>query len=180
MPVSDAGDSMSIGLGISGGRLAAIFGAAALAAVAFQAPAQAEDIVASLPAAPAVEALEEPPISVVARIDLSEQHMYVYVNDVFMYRWPVSTARARYVTPRGFYKAEWLSRYHRSRKYDWAPMPWSVFFYKGYAIHGTTEIKRLGRPASHGCVRLHPDNAKVFFELVKLRGLDQTLISVVR
>jgi hypothetical protein len=66
---------MSIGLGISGGRLAAIFGAAALAAVAFQAPAQAEDIVASLPAAPAVEALEEPPISVVARIDLSEQHM---------------------------------------------------------------------------------------------------------
>jgi len=59
-------------------------------------------------------------------------------------------------------------------------MPWSVFFYKGYAIHGTTEIKRLGRPASHGCVRLHPDNAKVFFELVKSKGLDSTLISVVR
>jgi hypothetical protein len=171
---------MSSGLGMRGGRLAAIFAAAAFVAVAFHAPAEAEQVVASLPAAPLEQATETPPISVVARIDLSEQHMYVYVDDVFKYRWPVSTARARYVTPRGFYKAEWLSRYHRSRKYDWAPMPWSVFFYKGYAIHGTTEIKRLGRPASHGCVRLHPDNAKIFFELVKSKGLDATLISVVR
>ncbi len=168
---------MSSGLGIRGGRLAAIFGVAALLISAFQ--AQAEDVIASLPGA-LIEEAAEPQVAVVARIDLSEQHMYVYIDDVFMYRWPVSTARARYVTPRGFYKAEWLSRYHRSRKYDWAPMPWSVFFYKGYAIHGTTEIKRLGRPASHGCVRLHPDNAKVFFELVKSKGLEQTLISVVR
>jgi hypothetical protein len=171
---------MNPGLGMSGRRFAAIVVAAAFVAVAFHAPAEAEQVVASLPAAPLEQAAETAPVSVVARIDLSEQHMYVYVDDVFMYRWPVSTARARYVTPRGFYKAEWLSRYHRSRKYDWAPMPWSVFFYKGYAIHGTTEIKRLGRPASHGCVRLHPDNAKIFFELVKERGLDRTLISVVR
>ena len=171
---------MSSGLGIRGGRLAAIFGVAAFVAAACNAPAQAEDRLASLPDAPAEQVAAPPPVSVVARIDLSEQHMYVYIDDVFMYRWPVSTARARYVTPRGFYNAEWLSRYHRSRKYDWAPMPWSVFFYKGYAIHGTTEIKRLGRPASHGCVRLHPDNAKVFFELVKSKGLDSTLISVVR
>jgi len=180
MSVSDAGDSMRSGLGTSGGRFAAIFGAAILAVVALQTQVQAEEMLASLPAAPLEQTAEPPPIAVVARIDLSEQHMYVYVDDVFMYRWPVSTARARYVTPRGFYKAEWLSRYHRSRKYDWAPMPWSVFFYKGYAIHGTTEIKRLGRPASHGCVRLHPDNAKIFFELVKSKGLDSTLISVVR
>ena len=141
----------------------------------------AGEMIASLPSAVAgVEAPAPRTISIVARIDLSEQQMHVYIDDRFAYRWPVSTARARYVTPIGFYQAEWLSRYHRSRKYDWAPMPWSVFFHRGYAIHGTTEIKNLGRPASHGCVRLHPDNAKIFFELVKSYGLDATLISVVR
>jgi len=170
---------MSLGPGGSGGRLATILGATLLVAT-MHLPARAGEMLASLPNAPIEAAADGPAVSVVARIDLSEQRMYVYVDDVFMYRWPVSTARARYVTPRGFYKAEWLSRYHRSRKYDWAPMPWSVFFYKGYAIHGTTEIRNLGRPASHGCVRLHPDNAKIFFELVKERGLDRTLISVVR
>jgi lipoprotein-anchoring transpeptidase ErfK/SrfK len=150
-------------------------------ALAFGNQARAEDVMASLPDGPPGGEVAAPrTISVVARIDLSEQQMYVYVDDQFAYQWPVSTARARYVTPLGFYSAEWLSRYHRSRKYDWAPMPYSVFFHKGYAIHGTTEIKRLGTPASHGCVRLHPENAKIFFNLVKERGLEATLISVVR
>ncbi len=58
-------------------------------------------------------------------------------------------------------------------------MPWSVFFYKGYAIHGTTEISQLGRPASHGCVRLHPDNARIFYDLVNAYGKANTRISVV-
>ncbi len=165
-------------LGIAG-RCAAAVALALVVSVAGQ--ARAEDVMASLPEGGANAEVAAPrTISVVARIDLSEQQMYVYVDDQFAYQWPVSTARARYVTPLGFYSAEWLSRYHRSRKYDWAPMPWSVFFHKGYAIHGTTEIKRLGRPASHGCVRLHPENAKIFFELVKARGLDATMISVVR
>ena len=59
-------------------------------------------------------------------------------------------------------------------------MPWAVFFNGGYAIHGTTEIRALGRPASHGCVRLHPDNAKAFFSLVKIVGMENTLIDVVQ
>lgn len=169
---------MRLGIDRVFGIAAAAVLAVALAAVG---QARAEEIVASLPDGAANAEVAAPrTISVVARIDLSEQQMYVYVDDQFAYQWPVSTARARYVTPLGFYQAEWLSRYHRSRKYDWAPMPWSVFFHKGYAIHGTTEVKRLGRPASHGCVRLHPDNAKIFFNLVKERGLEATLISVVR
>jgi hypothetical protein len=45
-------------------------------------------------------------------------------------------------------------------------MPHSIFFHNGYAIHGTTEIKRLGRIASHGCVRLHPENAEKLYSLV--------------
>jgi lipoprotein-anchoring transpeptidase ErfK/SrfK len=59
-------------------------------------------------------------------------------------------------------------------------MPWSVFFHGGYAVHGTTDLRRLGRPASHGCVRLDPKNAKVFYKLVDASGRENTLISIVR
>jgi lipoprotein-anchoring transpeptidase ErfK/SrfK len=68
----------------------------------------------------------------------------------------------------------------RSRKYNNAPMPWAIFFHGGYAIHGTTDLRNLGRPASHGCVRLHPANAKAFFALVQKSGKDNTTISIVR
>ena len=59
-------------------------------------------------------------------------------------------------------------------------MPWSVFFHGGYAVHGTTAVRRLGRPASHGCVRLHPANAKIFYKLVQQNGKENTLVSIVR
>jgi lipoprotein-anchoring transpeptidase ErfK/SrfK len=132
-------------------------------------------------AATALGVEADPPLPVmVARIDLSDQTMNVYVDDQLTYTFKVSTARGGHITPVGRYKAEWLSPRHRSRKYDNAPMPWAVFFHGGYAVHGTTEIKRLGRPASHGCVRLHPDNAKHFFSLVKEVGMGNTLITVVR
>ena len=71
-----------------------------------------------------------------------------------IYSWPVSTARKGYVTPRGNYRPTRLHQMWYSRKYDMSPMPYSVFFRGGYAIHGTGYVKQLGRPASHGCVRL--------------------------
>lgn len=123
---------------------------------------------------------EPPHPMVVARVDVSDQKMFVYVDERLTYTFPVSTARRGYITPIGTYKAEWLSRYHRSRKYDNAPMPWAVFFHDGWAIHGTTDVKHLGKPASHGCVRLHPKNAEAFFTLVKQAGMENTLITVVR
>lgn len=135
---------------------------------------------AMLDPAPLADVTEPPSEQVVVRVDLSDQQMYVYVGQKLEYIFPVSTGRKGYGTPVGRYQAQWLSPKHRSRKYNWAPMPWSVFFHGGYAIHGTTEIKRLGRAASHGCVRLHPDNAKVIYSLVKATGKDSTLITVVR
>jgi lipoprotein-anchoring transpeptidase ErfK/SrfK len=57
-------------------------------------------------------------------------------------------------------------------------MPYSIFFKGGYAIHGTYSVKQLGRPASHGCVRLHPDNAAALFGLVKQAGMSNTRIIV--
>lgn len=118
--------------------------------------------------------------TVVAHIDLSEQTMRVSVNGEPRYVWKVSTARRGYRTPTGIFTARWASRYHRSRKYDNAPMPYAIFFKGGYAIHGTYEVRSLGRPVSHGCVRLHPDNAAIFFELATSNGLVNTKIIIAR
>lgn len=118
--------------------------------------------------------------NLVAQISLSQQQMTVSENGIVRYRWKVSTARKGYVTPQGSWSAKWLSRNHRSRKYDNAPMPYAVFFNGGYAVHATYDLKRLGRPASHGCVRLHPENAAEFFSLAQGVGLQNTRIVITR
>ena len=104
---------------------------------------------------------------IVVTVEKSAQRLTVEVDGARRYDWPVSTARWGYRTPVGTYRPERLERKWFSRKYDWSPMPWSIFFSGGYAIHGSYEVSRLGRPASHGCIRLHPNNAKILFELVK-------------
>jgi hypothetical protein len=57
-------------------------------------------------------------------------------------------------------------------------MPHSIFFHGGFAIHGSYEISQLGGPASHGCIRLHPDNAATLYELVQQQGMEATTIVV--
>ena len=115
---------------------------------------------------------------IVAKINLSNQRMAVFVNGVPRYNWPVSTARPGYRTPTGTFKPTALVRYHRSSLYDGSPMPYSIFFLRGYAIHGSYEIKHLGRPASHGCIRLHPSNAAALYSLVQRYGTGNTLIKI--
>lgn len=108
----------------------------------------------------------------------SEQQMYVDTPaDSFV--WKVSTGRQGYNTPTGDYKPYLIKPMHYSRKYDNAPMPNSIFFHGGYAIHATYDIKRLGRPASHGCVRLSPQNAKWLYRLVQEYGKNNTYIRIV-
>jgi lipoprotein-anchoring transpeptidase ErfK/SrfK len=108
---------------------------------------------------------------VLAHVDISEQTMTVTVDGVVRHTWPVSTARKGYRTPTGSYKPVSLHKMHYSSLFNNAPMPFTIFFHGHYAIHGTTEVKRLGQPASAGCIRLHPDNARALFELVKERGM---------
>ncbi|MFM9161764.1 MAG: L,D-transpeptidase, partial [Methylocystis sp.] len=86
------------------------------------------------------------------------------------YSWPVSTARAGYSTPRGSFAPTGLQRMHYSRKYHNSPMPHSIFFRGGYAIHGSYATGALGRPASHGCVRLSPSNAALLYQIVQNEG----------
>ncbi|WP_425071313.1 L,D-transpeptidase [Sagittula sp. S175] len=106
----------------------------------------------------------------VAKVDISSQTMTVIYNGEIAYQWPVSTARKGKYTPRGQWSAKWLSKNHKSSLYDNAPMPYSIFFNGNYAIHGTNQISRLGRPASAGCVRLHPEHAAVLFNLTQQVG----------
>ncbi|CUH75360.1 L,D-transpeptidase [Tropicibacter naphthalenivorans] len=106
----------------------------------------------------------------VAKVDISAQTMTVIYNGKVAYSWPVSTARSGKYTPRGTWTAKWLSKNHRSSLYNNAPMPYSIFFNGNYAIHGTNQISRLGRPASAGCVRLHPEHAAVLFKLTQSVG----------
>jgi L,D-transpeptidase catalytic domain len=116
--------------------------------------------------------------AILVEIEKSTQTMYVTVNGVTRHQWPVSTGRGRFGTPSGTFRPQRLERRWFSRRYYNSPMPYSVFFHKGYAIHGTSEIHRLGGPASHGCVRLHPRNAAALFQLVQGFGPARTRIAI--
>lgn len=118
--------------------------------------------------------------TVVAHIDISTQRMSVKVNGKPAYNWAVSTARRGYRTPVGTYRPKRLERTWYSTIYDNAPMPYSIFFRGGYAIHGTNATGRLGMPASHGCVRLATGNAARLYALVRQHGMGNTRIVVTR
>ena len=116
--------------------------------------------------------------AVEARIDLSEQKIRVYKHGRLKYTWAISSGRNGYRTPTGSYRPTRMHKEYYSRKYNNAPMPYSIFFHRGYAIHGTNHIRNLGRIASHGCIRLHPDNARTLFNLVRRTGPRSTKISI--
>ena len=125
-----------------------------------------------------LSALDRADASVIVDIDRADQTMAVSVDGMARYRWRVSTARRGYITPPGSYHPQMLARQWFSRLYYNSPMPHSIFFYRGYAIHGTYEISRLGGPASHGCVRLDPEHAAILFDLVEHEGMRATTIVI--
>lgn len=110
-------------------------------------------------------------------IDKAQQRMIVAKDDVPLYDWPVSTGQRGYDTPAGTYQPFRMEADHFSREWDDAPMPHSIFFTQiGHAIHGSFDTKRLGHPASHGCVRLRPDKAEILFKLVRAEKMANTRV----
>jgi lipoprotein-anchoring transpeptidase ErfK/SrfK len=112
------------------------------------------------------------------RIALGSQTATVTVDGATLGNWPVSTAREGYVTPTGSFRPYMQQRMHYSRRFDNAPMPYSTFFYYGFAIHGTGDVRHLGQPVSHGCVRLSPAHAKMLYDLIRSRGMQHTSIEI--
>ncbi len=125
-----------------------------------------------LPAAENAEA------GVLVRVDRATQTMEVSVDGAHLYSWKVSTARRGYRTPTGVFHPQMLAARWFSHVYYNAPMPHAIFFHGGFAIHGSYEISQLGGPASHGCVRLHPNDAALLFGLVEREGMRNTTIVV--
>ncbi len=139
-------------------RLPITIAAAAVAAIVLAAPARA---------------------GVAITVDKAAQRMSVVVDGTPKYSWPVSTGRSGYNTPGGKFTAFRMEEDHFSKEWDDAPMPHSIFFTKeGHAIHGSLDTKRLGSPASHGCVRLSPAHAATLFALVKAEGVTSTKVVI--
>jgi lipoprotein-anchoring transpeptidase ErfK/SrfK len=142
------------------------------------APSVAAEAVPEIQGPVSQSALEETTAitsTVLISIDKASQMVTVSLDGVPQYEWPVSTGLRGYTTPSGTYPARSMNKIWYSRQWDNAPMPHAVFFTRdGHAIHGTLEVKRLGKPASHGCVRLSPENAATLFALVEKIGLKNT------
>jgi lipoprotein-anchoring transpeptidase ErfK/SrfK len=117
--------------------------------------------------------------TVLVTIDKSTQHMKVEVDNALRWIWPISSGQLAHDTPSGRYTAFRMEADHFSKEWDDAPMPHSIFFsQKGHAIHGYLNTRRIGSPASHGCVRLEPANAARLYALVEKEGLPNTNVVV--
>ena len=116
--------------------------------------------------------------NVLVRVDRATQTMEVTVDGASLYRWPVSTGRRGFGTPAGTFRPQRMAPRWFSTVYYNAPMPHAIFFHGGYAIHGSYDIARLGGPASHGCIRLHPSAAATLFGIIQREGMHNTTIVV--
>lgn len=113
-----------------------------------------------------------------AVVDISTQTMTLTDGGKVIANWPVSTGRKGYPSDKGTFRVSFLSRNHKSSIYNNAPMPCSIFYNGGEAIHGTNDIANLGRRASHGCVRLQTSNACKLFDMVQSRGKSSLIVHV--
>ncbi len=122
---------------------------------------------------------DEAGVAVLVNIDKTNQKMTVFLDGAEAYEWPVSTGREGYSTPSGTYTATSMNEIWHSKEWDNAAMPHSIFFMKdGHAIHGSLDVKNLGKPVSHGCVRISPRDAATLYALVKANGLGNTQVVV--
>lgn len=139
-----------------------------------------EEAAAAAQSAPPAPAAPQPPAepTLEIAINLTNQRMTVTENGAAKFTWPVSSGAFGYATPTGTFRPTWMARMWHSRQYDMAPMPHSIFFKGGAAIHATYSVGMLGRPASHGCVRLSPKNAATLYRMVEKHGKALTRITV--
>ncbi|GEP07680.1 L,D-transpeptidase family protein [Methylobacterium oxalidis] len=142
-------------------------------------PAPAQPQLTEAPARDVIAPVVAAPPRVLITIDKAAQRMRVTVDGKLRHSWSVSTARAPYKTPAGTFRPLRLAKEHYSREWDDAPMPHSIFFTAaGHAIHASTATRQLGRPASHGCVRLSPSHAAALFRLVRAEGPSTTKVTI--
>lgn len=125
--------------------------------------------------------------AVYAYVSLDNQEMRLYVNGWHKETFAISSGASGHDTPSfdkhpdgRIYDHYTSTKYPQGDYQGLGNMPYAVFISGGFAIHGTTEgnFRYLGRRASHGCIRLHPDNAYIFNRLVRQYGIANTWITV--
>ncbi len=120
-------------------------------------------------------------------VNKDAQTLYLYNRGELIGEWDVSSGEGQYETPDfdrrpngRIYNAYTSKRFPGGNYQGLGNMPYAVFIEGGYAIHGTTvgNWEKLGQKASHGCIRIHPDNAKFLNSLVRQYGISNTWILV--
>ncbi|MEH1785053.1 L,D-transpeptidase [Nostoc sp.] len=89
-------------------------------------------------------------------IDLSEQRLRAWEGNKLVNSYRISGGKRSTPTPIGRFRINSKYRTHRmrGRDYNIPDVPYTMYFYRGYAIHGAYWHKRFGTPVSHGCVNL--------------------------
>ncbi|MBN3907201.1 MAG: L,D-transpeptidase [Nostoc sp. NMS1] len=95
-------------------------------------------------------------------IDLSEQRLRAWEGKKLVYSYRISGGKRSTPTPIGRFRINSKYRTHRMRGkgYNIPDVPYTMYFYEGYAIHGAYWHNRFGTPVSHGCVNLPVKQAR--------------------
>lgn len=99
-------------------------------------------------------------------VDLSDQRLVAWQGDVPVLQTLVSTGRPDTPTVRGTFpiRVKLDSQRMRGPDYDLPGVPWVMYFYRGYAIHGTYWHTNFGQTMSHGCVNMTIEEAQALYE----------------
>jgi lipoprotein-anchoring transpeptidase ErfK/SrfK len=98
-------------------------------------------------------------------IDLSQQRLFAWEGKKLVYSFRVSTGKRSTPTPVGKFAIDSKYRINRMRGpgYDIPDVPYAMYFYQGYAIHGAYWHNKFGTPVSHGCVNLPVKQARQLY-----------------
>jgi lipoprotein-anchoring transpeptidase ErfK/SrfK len=106
-------------------------------------------------------------------VDLANQKAYAYEDDVIVREFVISSGIASHPTVTGQYHIYLKYRYDDmvGPGYNLKDVPWVMYFYKGYGLHGTYWHNNFGHPMSHGCVNMRTDEAEWLYNFAPMGTL---------
>ena len=106
-------------------------------------------------------------------VDLTNQMLYAYDGDTLVKSFLVSTGVAAHPTVTGQYHiyVKYLSTLMTGDDYYLPDVPYTMYFYEGYGIHGTYWHNNFGHPMSHGCINMRTSDAEWMFDWASIGTL---------
>ena len=112
-------------------------------------------------------------------VNLSKQKLYLWQGERVIFSCLVSTGISRYPTPTGRFRVWRKFLYddmrggskERGDYYFLPEVPYVIYFYKDYALHGTYWHHNFGQRMSHGCINLSTPDAKYLYQKLKIGDL---------